>query len=42
MENNYTRETIYKINDLATQFYQEQLKKSKEAQEPPELILRHF
>lgn len=33
MENNYTRETIYKINDLATQFYQEQLKKSKEAQE---------
>lgn len=31
--NNHIREKLYKINELATQFYQEQLTKSKEAQE---------
>lgn len=33
MENNHTRQTIYKINELATEYYQDQLYKSKEAQE---------
>ena len=33
MENNHTRQTLYKINELATEYYQDQLSKSKEAQE---------
>ena len=33
MANNHTRQTIYKINELATEYYQDQLYKSKEAQE---------
>ena len=33
MANNHTRQTIYKINELATEYYQDQLYKSKEAQD---------